>query len=389
MELGIEDYKGLIADTEAAIKKSKSTIDNYKSDYDNYKDEYNRAKRNDDESMMSHWKSQMNWAQRQIDSLQGILDGEQADLKKYQAALAEFEKQSTSTVGSGSSSTTKSGSSTSTVDSGSSSTTSSTVPRFVGLGSSSTSGGSSTSTTSSGSSSTRGIISSSTTSGGSTTTTSENTSLTPQVRIYAGGDKIISDYQSGEQIFLGTMPTGYIFGGGNFAMTSATGTLFIANANDKIINFVDGAGNDFAKAYAATYPGVIDLRGLAGYEVINGSDYGADAIFAGDGGSQLWGGNGVDSDTLVGGAGADVFIGGKMQGSDVMMNAASTDVVFLNDALLGDIVAAAGDGGAVAIAFNTGNVVMIGSSEPLSAAFMLADGSAYRYNHVAQAWQTA
>lgn len=223
----------------------------------------------------------------------------------------------------------------------------------------------------------------------STTTTLENTSLAPQVLIYAGGDQIISDYQSGEQIFLNAMPTGYIFGGGNFAMTSATGTLFIANANDKIINFVDGAGNDFAKAYAATYPGVIDGRVLAGYEVINGSDYGADAIFAGDGGSQLWGGNGMDSDTLVGGAGADVFIGGKMQGSDVMMNAASTDVVFLNDALLGDIIAAAGDGGTVAIAFNTGNVVMVSSSEPLSAAFMLADGSAYRYNHVAQAWQKA
>lgn len=185
------------------------------------------------------------------------------------------------------------------------------------------------------------------------------------------------------------MPTGYIFGGGNFAMTSANGNLLITNANDKIINFVDGAGNDFAKAYAATNPGVIDGRGLAGYEVINGSDYGADAIFAGDGGSQLWGGNSIDSDTLVGGAGADIFVGGKMQGSDTFVNAASTDVVFLNDATIGDIVAAVGNGGAVAIAFNTGNVVMTGSSEPLSAAFMLADGSAYRYNHVAQAWQSA
>ena len=212
-------------------------------------------------------------------------------------------------------------------------------------------------------------------------------SYTP--RIYAGGDQIISDYQSGEQIMLGTAPTGAFFGGGNFALTSATGTLFIANANDKLINFTDGAGNDFAKAYAATAAGVIDGRGLAGYEVITGSDWGGDVIYAGDGGSQLWGGNGFDADVLTGGGGSDIFIGGKTQGSDIIFNASSADVVNLNDATLSDIVAAGEANGVIVLAFNTGNVVAVQSSELLSSAFMLADGSAYRYNHAAQVWQGA
>lgn len=37
----------------------------------------------------------------------------------------------------------------------------------------------------------------------------------------------------------------------------------------------------------------------------------------------------------------------------------------------------------------TGNVVGVQSSELLSATFMLADGSAYRYNHATRNWQTA
>ena len=200
------------------------------------------------------------------------------------------------------------------------------------------------------------------------------------VRIYAGGDQVISDYVSGDQI---------IFGGGNFALTSPTGTLFIQNANDKIIDFTDGAGNPYAKAYAATNPGVIDGRGLAGYEVITGSDFGSDWLYAGDGGSQLWGGSGFGQDILTGGGGADIFIGGKNQGADVIFNAGSADMVNLNDATLSDIVAASEANGVIALAFNNGNAVAIQSSEVLSAAFVLADGSAYRYNHAAKVWQNA
>ena len=123
-------------------------------------------------------------------------------------------------------------------------------------------------------------------------------------------------------------------------------------------------------------------------EIINGSA-GTDIIYAGDGSSQLWGGNGDDGDILVGGNGSDIFIGGKTQGADIFLNASSTDIVHLNDATLSDIIATEENNGNIAIAFNNGNAVGIQSTEPLSAAVMLADGSAYRYNHTNKSWQSA
>lgn len=207
--------------------------------------------------------------------------------------------------------------------------------------------------------------------------------------IYTGGDQVIDNYISEQKTALGTLPNGYIFGGGNFALTSDNGTLFIQNAYDKVIDFVDGTGNPFAKAYAATNPGVIDGRGIAGFEVIAGSDLGSDFIFAGDGSSSLWGGNGSDSDTLVGGGGTDIFLGSKYAGNDIFVNASATDLIHLGDVLLSDVIATAEVDNAVAVAFNTGNVIMAGSTEPLSAAFILADGSAYRFNHVTKVWQNA
>ena len=162
----------------------------------------------------------------------------------------------------------------------------------------------------------------------------------------------------------------------------------IQNAADKVIDLSDSAGNSFLKAYAATTAGVIDGRGLTGFEIINGSA-GSDAIFAGDDGSQMWGGADFVQDIMIGGGGTDIFIGGRTQGADVILNASSADIVHLNDASLSDIVATAEDNGAIAVAFNTGNVVGVQSSEALSATFMLADGSAYRYNHATHNWQSA
>ena len=161
----------------------------------------------------------------------------------------------------------------------------------------------------------------------------------------------------------------------------------IQNAFDKVVDLRDAAGNDFVKAYAATTAGVIDGRNIADFELINGSS-GVDAIFAGDGGSQLWGGADVATDILVGGNGADVFISGRTQGADLIVNASSADIVHLNDATLNDIISTEENNGVVAVAFNTGNVVAMQSSEPLSASFLLADGSAYRYNHATRNWQS-
>ena len=197
-------------------------------------------------------------------------------------------------------------------------------------------------------------------------------------RVYAGGNQIISDYTSGEKIIFNAAYTGSFYDdAGNYCVGSSTGALVIQNAVDKVIDLSDGAGNSVIKAYAATTAGVIDGRGLIGFELINGSA-GTDAIFAGDGGSQMWGGYDVAADVLVGGGGTDIFL-----------NASSADIVHLNDATLSDIIATEENNGSIAIAFNTGNVVGVQSSELLSATVMLADGAAYRFNHANKSWQTA
>ena len=219
-------------------------------------------------------------------------------------------------------------------------------------------------------------------------TATQPTATTTQ-NVYVGGNQVIANYQSGDKIIFGTDYTGAFYdGAGNFFAGSSTGALAVENAMDKVIDLRDAAGNDFVKAYAATNPGVIDGRNIAGFEVINGSA-GADAIFAGDGGSQLWGGADVATDILVGGGGSDIFIVSKYQGSDLIVNASSKDVVYLSDANLSDIIATEENNGVVAVAFNTGNVVAVQSSEALSSTFLLNDGSSYRYNHAAKSWQGA
>ena len=215
-----------------------------------------------------------------------------------------------------------------------------------------------------------------------------STQPTTAQRVYTGGNQVVSDYQAGEKIVLGTLPTSGTFVDGNFVLTSASGSLVVENAANKVVEFTDGNGNDFIKAYAATNPGTIDGRGLAGFEIINGSE-GNDFIYAGDGGSQLWGGSSAASDWLEGGAGTDIFVGGRYQGADIFNNAEAKDEVHLNDATLSDIIATAEQNGLVAISFNNGNSVAIQSTEALSAAVVLADGSAWRYNHAARTWQNA
>ena len=216
-----------------------------------------------------------------------------------------------------------------------------------------------------------------------------STQSTTNQRIYSGGNQIISDYQSGEKIIFNEIYTGSFYDGtGNFFVGSSTGALVIQNSADKVIDLSDAAGNSFVKAYSATTAGIIDGRGLTGFEIINGSS-GSDAIFAGDGGSQLWGGLDVSADVLIGGNGTDIVVGGRTQGADVILNASSDDIVYLDDATLSDIIATEENNGAIAVAFNTGNVVGVQSSELLSATFMLADGSAYRYNHATRNWQSA
>ena len=241
------------------------------------------------------------------------------------------------------------------------------------------SGSSSTSTTRSGVYTSTSTSSTSTTRGGGSTASTQN--------IYTSGDKTISNY-SGQAVTLGAF-TGANFNGNNFVVNSPTGALIIENVTDKIVDLRDGTDNAFIKAYTPSTAGVIDLRGLAGYEIISGAANGTDVIFAGDGGSQLWGGSGLDADALVGGNGSDIFVGGRFQGSDNIFNASSADTVNLTDATLSDIVATVGGDGNISIGFNTNSVINIQSTELLSAAINLADGSSWRFNHATKAWQSA
>ena len=197
--------------------------------------------------------------------------------------------------------------------------------------------------------------------------------------------QVISNY-AGEPVTVSGF-TGANFSGNNFVVNSSTGGLTIENVTDKIVDIRDSAGGEFLKAYQASTAGVVDGRGIAAYEIIEGAATGMDVILAGEGGSQLWGGSGNSADAIAGGNGIDIFIGGRYQGSDVFYNASSADFVNLTDATLSDIVGTLEDNGNIAIGFNTGEIVTIQSTELLSAAINLADGSSWRFNHVTKSWQ--
>ena len=294
---------------------------------------------------------------------------------------------SSSTKNGGSSTSTTDGSSTSTKNSGSSTSTtdgSSTSTKNSGSSTSSTDGSSTSTKDDSSSSVTSGIDNSSVTGGDDSSTTTNST--TDKI-IYAGGDAVIEDYESGEKIILGAY-TGAFFFEDNFFVTSETGALTILDAQDKVIDLRDAWEDPFIKAYAATTSGIIDGRGIEGFEIIEGAT-GFDIIYAGDEGSRLWGGTDGVADVLVGGDGMDTFLCGKYFGADTCMNTSASDVVNIFDATLSDIVATGEMNGTIAIQFNTGNVIAVQSSEALSSAFVLADGSAWRYNHATKSWQTA
>ena len=168
----------------------------------------------------------------------------------------------------------------------------------------------------------------------------------------------------------------------NFFAFGQQGTLVITGAGDNDVRLDGSTGQGFynvANLDASTSTGNNSL----------GGDANANILIGGSGFNVLWGGTDLADDLLVGGSGVNNFFIGKGNGNDVVTNASSDDVVSLFDASLSDIVATVVSGAAIAVAFNTGNVVMVGSTETLSAKFTLSDGSAYQYNHETQAWQEA
>ena len=208
--------------------------------------------------------------------------------------------------------------------------------------------------------------------------------------LYTGGNAVVEEYTSGAPIAVEAQVAGVIFENGNFVVQTENGAMVIENVMDKVIDLRDAAGNSIMKAYTSSTEGVVDGRGLDGFQIIAGANNGSNIIFTGDGGSQLWGGEGNFADALVGGNGVDNFICGIYQGLDNFFNVSSDDAVNLLDANLSDIVGTlAVNDDTIAIGFSSGNVIMIQSTELLSAAITLADGSSWRFNHTTKTWQTA
>lgn len=254
---------------------------------------------------------------------------------------------------------------------------------------------------------------------------------------YSGtGNDVVTDFASGsegDRVFIDTALANGIRNGAAVALIAANGNALLLNTDSTdgaILYSSDGQNfysaqiadqNADAMIYSAdskffafgkqgtlvvTGEGNNDVRldGSAGqgfYNVANidastatgnnslGGDANANVIIGGTGFNVLWGGLDVADDVLIGSGGVNNFFIGKGNGNDVVTNASSTDVVSLFDASLSDIVATTVSGAAIAIAFNTGNVVMVGSTETLSAKFTLSDGSSYQYNHETQSWQSA
>lgn len=206
---------------------------------------------------------------------------------------------------------------------------------------------------------------------------------------YDGGYSLIADFLTGDKVKLASDVTGLEVSDNDFVVKSSTGALTIENSRDKLIDFSDTYGNTGIYAYVAGGAGVVDGRAFANFEIIVGAENQSNNLIAGYGGSSLWGGVGFSADILTGNLGVDNFVIGKGEGNDYVANASAGDTVSLYDVSLSDIVATAATGNGVAIAFNTGFVVTVESTDFVTPAFQLSDGTRYAFNRATASWQTA
>ena len=219
---------------------------------------------------------------------------------------------------------------------------------------------------------------------------SGDTILPADTDIYSGGDQTISSYAGQPVVFSAEYESADFDGLGNFVVYSSDGKLTIENVTDKVIDLRDADGNEALKAYSASTAGVIDGRGLNGYQIIDGAANGTDIIYTADNGSELWGGDGNFADALIGGEGVDIFIAGQYQGADNIFSAGEEDIVYLSDAALSDILAAVDVGdNKLVVCFKSGGAMAVNSDDSLSATFYLSDGSTHTYNHTNKTWQSA
>lgn len=204
---------------------------------------------------------------------------------------------------------------------------------------------------------------------------------------YDGGNRLITDFIFGDKIKLASDVLGIEVSDDDFVLKSSGGAMTINGARNKLIDFSDTNGNTGVYAYVAGDAGVVDGRAFVNFEIIIGADNKSNNLLAGYGGSSLWGGAGFSADILTGGLGIDNFIVGKNEGNDHIAGATQSDTVNLHDVSLSDIVATASEGNLIGVAFNTGYVLTVDSTEEISPAFQLSDGVRYVFNRTTNTWQ--
>ena len=174
----------------------------------------------------------------------------------------------------------------------------------------------------------------------------------------------------------GPIPPAGVFTNGDYLMVSSS---FVGNL------IMSTAGANYTNNQIVTMDATQNYQ--VGMQL--GGNSNSNAIYAGQGGNILWGGDDTLTDYLFGGAGTDVFQLGKTDGNDAVFNAGTNDVIHLYDASLSDIVSAGIDANTIALGLNSGNVISVVNGDAISPTFVLADGSAYRFNRVANSWQGA
>ena len=174
----------------------------------------------------------------------------------------------------------------------------------------------------------------------------------------------------------GPIPPAGVFTNGDYLMVSSS---FVGNL------IMSTAGANY------TNDQIVTMDATQNYQVGMqlGGNSNSNAIYAGQGGNILWGGDDTTTDYLFGGAGADVFQVGKTDGNDAVFGAANNDVIHLYDVTVSDIISYAYDANTIALGTNSGNVISVVNGDAISPTFILADGSAYRFNRAAYAWQNA
>ena len=142
---------------------------------------------------------------------------------------------------------------------------------------------------------------------------------------YTGGNRVITNYTTGEAVGLNVIVTGVSVSGDNLVVTSADGTLTLSDVRGEMVSYTDANGNIIAYSYMATEGGTIDGRGLSVFEVIIGANGASNMLIASGSGSSLYGGKGEGDNTLQGGDGQDTFL--YTNGSGLITNARTGDKV--------------------------------------------------------------